>query len=72
MKLPPVNGNGSGNKWWSFLRDVILFCGGLAGVTVLTVAWLKGHDPNQSLLLLFAAMMGLPAFLRTDERKNGK
>ena len=70
---PPSIGNGNGNEnWWPFIRDVILFCGGLAGVVVLTIAWLKGHDPNQSLLLLFAAMMGLPAFLRADEKKNGK
>lgn len=39
----------------------------------MTVAWLQGHDPNQSLLLLFAAMMGLPAFLRADEKdKDGE
>lgn len=54
---------------WTLLRDVVLFFGGLAGAVVLTVAWLKGHDPNQSLLLLFATMMGLPAFLRSDEKK---
>lgn len=48
---------------------MVLFLAGLTGATVLTVAWLKGHDPNQSLLLLFAAMMGLPAFLRNDEKK---
>lgn len=57
------------NGWWSRVRDVVLFLAGLTGATVLTVAWLKGHDPNQSLLLLFAAMMGLPAFLRNDEKK---
>lgn len=57
---------------WPVLRDVLLFGAGLAGATVLTVAWLKGHDPNQSLLLLFAAMMGLPAFLRADEKDKGE
>jgi hypothetical protein len=57
------------NGWWSRVRDVVLFLAGLGGAVVLTVAWLKGHDPNQSLLLLFAAMMGLPAFLRNDEKK---
>lgn len=51
---------------WPFLRDVVLFFGGLAGVlheTLITA----GERP--SLLVLFAAMMGLPAFLRTDERR---
>lgn len=54
---------------WKSLRDISLFVGGLAGVlheTVLT----SGERPT--LLLLFAAMMGLPAFFRADEaRKNG-
>lgn len=58
------------NGKWALIRDVLLFSSGLAGVVVLTTAWLKGHDPNQSLLLLFAAMMGLPAFLRNDEKKE--
>lgn len=46
---------------WPLLRDVVLFLGGLAGVvheTVLTQA------ERPTLLILFAAMMGLPAFLR--------
>jgi hypothetical protein len=55
---------------WPLIRDVLLFCGGLAGATTLTVAWLQGHDPNQSLLILFGTMMGLPAFLRADEKKK--
>lgn len=54
---------------WPLVRNVLLFAGGLTGVITLTVAWLKGHDPNQSLLLLFATMMGLPAFLNADEKK---
>lgn len=58
------------NGKWALIRDVLLFSSGLVGVVVLTAAWLKGHDPNQSLLLLFAAMMGLPAFLRNDEKKE--
>lgn len=58
------------NKQWAFTRDVILFCGGLIGVAVVTVAWLKGKDPNQPLLLFFGTMMGLPAFLRKDEKKE--
>lgn len=50
---------------WSLIRDVILFFGGLGGVVHETVLTAKA-DPQ--LLLLFAAMMGLPAFLRSDER----
>lgn len=52
---------------WQVLRGILLFFAGLSGEVVLTVAWLKGHDPNQSLMLLFAAMMGLPVFLQKDE-----
>lgn len=47
------------------MRDVVLFFSGLAGVfyeTVLSVS------ERPTLLLMFAAMMGLPAFLRTDEK----
>lgn len=48
-------------KQWPVARDVLLFCGGLAGVlheTILT------STERPTLLILFAAMMGLPAFLR--------
>jgi choline-glycine betaine transporter len=55
---------------WQNSRDIILFFGGLAGVfneTVLT------STERPTLLILFAAMMGLPAFLRQDEKNgNGK
>lgn len=50
---------------WQNTRDIILFFGGLAGVfneTVLT------STERPTLLILFAAMMGLPAFLRNDDR----
>lgn len=57
---------------WPTLRDVILFFGGLAGVGVELAYSLQGGQVNESLLLLFAAMMGLPAFLRTDERGERK
>lgn len=46
---------------WPFIRNVILFFGGLLGVGFEAVAR-SGERP--SLLLLYAAMMGLPAFLR--------
>lgn len=52
-------------KNWQNTRDIILFFGGLAGVfneTVLTTT------ERPTLLILFAAMMGLPAFLRSDDK----
>lgn len=52
---------------WPAFRGILLFFAGLAGEVVLTVAWLKGHAPDQSLMLLFATMMGLPVFLQRDE-----
>lgn len=48
-------------------RDGILFVAGLAGVAYETV-YTGGDRPT--LLLLFAAMMGLPAFLQRDEEKK--
>ncbi len=48
-------------------RDAILFAAGIAGVFYETV-FSKVDRPL--LLAVFAAMMGLPAFLRTDERKT--
>lgn len=52
---------------WPALRDILLFFGGLAGVFHET-AIAVGERPT--LLILFAAMMGLPAFLRQDESKK--
>jgi hypothetical protein len=54
---------------WPRIRDITLFVGGLAGVIHETVFQQGVERPT--LLLLFAAMMGLPAVLRADER-NGK
>jgi hypothetical protein len=57
---------------WPLIRDVILFFGGLAGVAALVVFWLGFGVPiSEALLLFFGSMMGLPAFLRRDER-DGK
>lgn len=50
------------------VRDAILFIVGLAGIIYVTLT--NGGD-RPTLLVLFGAMIGLPAFLRTDERKNG-
>lgn len=49
------------------IRDGILFVAGLAGVYHET-ATQAAERPT--LLLLFAAMMGLPAFFRADEKKG--
>lgn len=54
---------------WKNIRDIVLFGAGLAGVFHETVI-VTSERPT--LLLLFAAMMGLPAFLRTDEREDKK
>lgn len=54
---------------WKNIRDIVLFFAGLSGVfheTVIAAA------ERPTLLLLFAAMMGLPAFLRTDEKLGAK
>lgn len=46
---------------WPLARDVLLFSGGMAGVIHET---LLSHLERPTLLILFAAMMGLPAFLQ--------
>ncbi len=55
---------------WPKTRNVVLFMGGIAGVLHETIIT-SGERP--SLLVLFAAMMGLPAFLqgKDDEPKRG-
>lgn len=57
---------------WQALRDVVLFVGGLAGAAHETVRLAAAGEERPTLLLLFAAMMGLPAFFRADEKRNGK
>jgi len=52
---------------WKAVRDVVLFIGGVAGVAHQT---LIAPEPNATLLLLFASMMGLPAFLKRDAKKE--
>ena len=47
-------------------RDTILFIGGLAGIVHETVI---SEQERSALLVLFATMIGLPAFLRSDEAK---
>jgi hypothetical protein len=50
-------------------RDVILFVAGLGGIVHETL--LTGHE-RPALLGVFAAMTGLPIFLRADEGKAKK
>lgn len=52
---------------WHTGRDLTLFVLGLLGTAHETLVT-AGERP--SLLVLFAAMMGLPAFLRADERRR--
>ena len=49
---------------WPTLRSITLFFGGFAGAFHETVV---AHAERPTLLLLFAAMMGLPAFLEKKE-----
>lgn len=49
---------------WKVARDILLFFGGMIGVA--NEAFFQATtDPT--LLILFGAMMGLPAFLRRDD-----
>lgn len=46
-------------------RDTFLFCFGVAGIIYETLAV---HVDRPSLLFVFGACVGLPAFLHSDER----
>ena len=50
-------------------RDTVLFIAGLVGIG--NEATSQGTD-RPTLLILFGAMVGLPAFLRSDEAKKDK
>lgn len=54
-------------KKWPQIRDIGLFVGGIAGVVHET---LFTHSDRPELLILFAAMMGLPAFLQPRENET--
>ena len=49
------------------IRSGVLFVVGIAGIAYET---LVEHIERPTLLILFAAMIGLPAFLGLDERRN--
>lgn len=48
-------------------RDTVLFMAGIAGIFHETVI---AEVERPSLLLLFSTMLGLPAFLRSDEKSK--
>jgi hypothetical protein len=52
---------------YNFLRDVILLIAGLSGILHETVI---ENSERPTLLMLFAAMIGLPAFLRKDAKDD--
>lgn len=54
---------------WPLIRDILLFFAGLAGVA--HEALFTTTD-RPELLILYAAMMGLPAFLNADKRIEDK
>ena len=54
---------------WPQLRDIFLFVAGLMGVAHETVL---GAAERPTLLILFAAMMGLPAFLQKGPAKEAE
>ena len=54
---------------WPVIRDLILFFAGLGGVMHQTLV----EDADRpTLLLLFAAMMGLPIVFNADQRRSEK
>lgn len=56
-------------KWPRVSRDTIMLMGGLAGTAHET---LVRQAERPYLLALFAAMMGLPALLRADEKRQAR
>lgn len=54
-------------RHWKPIRNITLFTAGLLGVAHETVLHPIGERPT--LLVLFAAMMGLPLALHHDEKK---
>jgi hypothetical protein len=61
--------DGKVKRWHLKLsRDVVIFGIGIIGI-VHEIFWSSSDRPT--ILILFAAMIGLPAFLRIDERGKG-
>lgn len=53
-------------KWRGITRDGVLFVIGILGIAHETL--ISGAGERPTLLLLFGAMVGLPLFLRADDR----
>jgi hypothetical protein len=56
---------------WPRVRNILLFAGGFAGMASEAVrSWVQGNSflEHPTLLLVYAAMMGVTAFLQADER----
>lgn len=53
-------------KWRGITRDGVLFVIGILGIAHETLV--SGPSERPTLLLLFGAMVGLPLFLRADDR----
>jgi hypothetical protein len=54
-------------------RSMVLFVAGLGGVIAETVYSLRFHQtPDSTLVLLFAAMMGLPVYLQQDAKRDSR
>lgn len=58
---------GGARRRFRITRDGILFVTGLLGIIYET---LISRGDNPSLLIIFGAMCGLPAFLKADERNK--
>jgi hypothetical protein len=52
-----------------FVRDVVLFVFGLLGIAYETIV---ENVDRPTLIVLFGACLGLPAFLHRDEKQNQK
>ncbi len=55
-------------SWWRDVRGAALFLSGLG--LVFYEAVIREGPVRSELLILYAAMMGLEAFLRADERRR--
>jgi len=55
-------------RWPKLTRDSVIFGIGIAGIV--NEAFIRSGEPRAQLLILFASMCGLPAFLRFDEKKG--
>lgn len=60
--------NGQRAKGW--YRDTVLFFAGLGLIGY--EALLYDGEPRWGLLMIYAGMVGLPAFIRADQKLNGK